>query len=356
MIHELPNLSILPLARISPSQLTKLRTCAGQVLLAQTYRGFRLLPPSPAALFGQAIHKLLELVTNQVYKNRQEIEEGLNHQLMLVEEKLRADGFAYLIPLRSQVRNSAVKFIQVIDRAETMLSRGRSVNQTTYRTEQWLTDTDKYVGGIVDAIIQMGEHVQLIDYKSGNIFDDLETEQLKTAYEEQLRLYAYLYFETHGYYPNQLTIIDLAGRAIDVSFSPDECRLLYEQAIVELRRVNQSLYSTPASLMTASPANCRWCEVRAACNQYIPEVSQVGYTTNIVGTLSSVGNRPNGLTLAINTRFSPITVISIPFTSELHWQSAIGQSVRLFGVKRIAESRYEWRAETMCWYRGIDNS
>lgn len=355
MIRELPLRYMLPLARISPSQIAKLRACAGQVLLGQAYRGVMVLPPSPAALFGQAIHQLLELATNQAFANRQEIEEGLNHQISLVENKLRADGFAHLTPLRFQVRSSAVKLIQTIDRAETLLGRGRSSGQAICKTEQWLTSADECVGGIVDAIIQTNDHVQLIDYKSGAIFDNLETEQLKAAYEEQLKLYAYLYFETYDRYPDQLTIINLAGLAVDIKFSPPECQALYDQAIAELRRVNQLLTTQPVTLMTAAPAHCRWCEVRAGCDHYVPEPGPVGYSTDVVGTLTNVETRINGLVLTISTSPISVTVIGIPATTELHWQSIIGQTVRLFGIRRVAESRYEWRTSTMGWYVGKDN-
>lgn len=351
MIRPLPVRAILPLARVSPSQLTNMRECAHQVLLKQAYRSLALLPPAPSAEFGGVVHKLLELAANGAYRSREELLEGFAYQLKLAEAKLSAAGFAHLTPLLNHVKNSGPKYQQALLRAETLLPKGGQPIQSTVRqTEQWLSDADERVAGKTDAIFQVGEHVQIIDYKSGQLFEDADNEEIKPAYVEQLKLYAYLYFDTHGRYPNQLTLIDLNGRTVDVAFSEEDCGSVYEQALADLERINRLLTDQPERLSAPEPTRCLRCEVRGVCRQYVPQPAQQGWTTDIIGTLAYLQVRSGGIIATVSTSSAEATIVRIPLASEEAWQKAVGQPVRLFSVRCIAPHRYEWRPGSVAYY------
>jgi hypothetical protein len=51
----------------------------------------------------------------------------------------------------------------------------------------------------------------------GEIFSDIKEE-----YKEQLKLYAYLYFETNGKFPTQLSLVDLAKQKFTIDFTESE--------------------------------------------------------------------------------------------------------------------------------------
>ena len=61
---------------------------------------------------------------------------------------------------------------------------------------------------------------EIIDYKSGTIFELDETSQaevVKTAYARQLRTYGYLVKETLGWWPKRGTLLPLAGVGAEVA-------------------------------------------------------------------------------------------------------------------------------------------
>jgi len=84
------------------------------------------------------------------------------------------------------------------------------------------------IAGKIDLVVEEEQETEIIDFKTGAITQDVLDDdgeifsEIKEEYKEQLKLYAYLYFETIGKFPSELSLIDLAKQKFTVDFSQSE--------------------------------------------------------------------------------------------------------------------------------------
>ena len=85
----------------------------------------------------------------------------------------------------------------------------------SFLTEKWVESQDALIGGKLDLIVVIDDFIEIINFKTGSITEDVLDEtgevfqELKSEYRDQLKLYAYLYFDSYGKFPSTLSIVDL---------------------------------------------------------------------------------------------------------------------------------------------------
>ena len=123
------------------------------------------------------------------------------------------------------------------------------------------------IGGCVDLITITPECTKLFDLKTGIIVS--EEGGIKEDYEEQLKLYAYLYSENYHRYPDAIAILDLDNRQYQVEFTPTECNTLAEGAREMLSKINDLINKKDwKGLAQPEIVKCGKCLYRAACEFY----------------------------------------------------------------------------------------
>jgi hypothetical protein len=120
--------------------------------------------------------------------------------------------------------------------------------------------------------------------------DDGEVyQEIKPEYKEQLKLYAYLYYENTGKFPTKLSLVDLSKQKFVVEFTRQECKKLFEEAKILLNKVNSSIESNELnSLAKPSDTNCKYCLYRPACKYYLSWLPDIQRTKDVYGKLLNI--------------------------------------------------------------------
>jgi hypothetical protein len=172
--------------------------------------------------------------------------------------------------------------------------------------EIWVESEDKSVVGLIDSVRMKTRGVELSDLKSGEVLehvDGIPTKQLKESHRIQLKLYAALYFQTYGRWPDRLQIVPLKGEALEVLFVAVDCIQLLKEAQRKVHDLNRRITSgevTAATLANPTPRNCGFCPYRPNCPAYQQALGREGrvsqWPPDVFGTVYDINSLNNGLT------------------------------------------------------------
>ena len=258
---------------LSPSVFTQLKNgCKYKFILQKSAlektkgTGVSLTyPPVSAAIYGNIIHKLFEKRMK-----------GLIPDVTCFEELWNAEVEKYRADLKSKYplydfENDYAKMLDAEDIAMRMTpvySMQNGISTTSFQTSSFERPY-KIPGllyGKIDRISFENDLIEIIDYKTGNIFED--NGNVKQIYVEQLNLYALMYESVEGKYVDKLTIIDKQGNSIDVPKSQNQDLLRQEVAGVKNQINDSILNGTQLNLASPSEINCKYCECRHLCTAY----------------------------------------------------------------------------------------
>jgi len=299
MINRIENIDFKEIKRISPSQFCSMKNCAYKSLLAEAFDKRPLLPISPNAYFGTVLHRMLELITKRIVKTENEFNAEFDKQIKIIEDELQSKGFGFLVPLKKKLKNFGLKKVQLKKHLRSEPELTTRTSDIKFYSEKWLESKDKLIGGKVDLIIESGNNVEIIDFKTGEIAqDDLDDEgeiisDIKTEDKEQLKLYAYLYFENTNNFPTSLSLVDLSKQKFPVEFSKEECKSIFDEAKNLLHKINNCIKD---STFSANPTeiNCKFCLYRPACVFYQKQLETVLSFNEVSGEIKDVKKFQNG--------------------------------------------------------------
>lgn len=299
MINKVRDINFKEIKRISPSQFYSMKNCAYKSLLAEAFDKKPLLPVSPNAYFGTVLHKILEMIAKGIIKNDDEFNKEFDRQVKIMEDGLQEKGFGFFVPLQKKLKNFGLKKIQLKKHLREESKEQRSLRNVNFSSEQWFESKDKLIGGKVDLIIQYNDKVEIIDFKTGAITEDFLDDEgeiysdIKNEYKEQLKLYAYLYFENTNKFPTSLSLVDLAKQKFTVAFSEEECIIIFEEAKTLLTTTNECIRLNTFSA-TPTQTNCWYCLYRPACAFFQTKLETDFTFNDILGEIKDVKKFQNG--------------------------------------------------------------
>lgn len=325
-----------PLARISPSRYTALKKCAYRVILANSMPD-PLLPYPPASHLGNVIHELIGLIVAKQILSSDEFERTWDQLIKREEQTLKDRGFAFYIPLSENVPGYTIKKLQVKEliNQRSLFQVQKHSSNVNFQCEKWLQSKDLLIGGYADLIIKINEYTKLSDFKSGKIL--LDEGEINEEYEEQLKLYAFLHFETYGKYPDDVTLIDLDKNEYSIIFTSQECELLAEEAKKLLMEINRLVKADDCKKLAKPDVHyCKTCLYRPACDFYwqLPLFERDSIFRDIRGRLVSVKQFRNGSINAsvdsgeVGSLISQLSSEHLPFLS-----GVLGKEVAFYNIK-----------------------
>jgi CRISPR/Cas system-associated exonuclease Cas4 (RecB family) len=268
---NLPALSIKPVLRISPSRHYAFQLCSlREILVAGGHPA--LLPVPPAARIGIVVHKIIEMANAGKIRNETQFNEAWQIEISKNEESMISNPLErHLVPLEETADDYEVKMFMTLQMISAFFSDSRKqISQPgRCRQEEWLETKDGKIGGKIDLIQETSEGAVIIDYKTGSILDE-KTGKPKEEYQQQLKLYAALYFENYKIWPKKLVLVGIDQSVHEIFFSQEDCIRLLEQAKKLLIDTNDLILSglSPNDLATPSPEACRYCLFRPGCQKY----------------------------------------------------------------------------------------
>ncbi|MDB5203578.1 MAG: hypothetical protein JWQ27_2987 [Ferruginibacter sp.] len=329
--------------RISPSQFLSMKNCAYKSLLAEAMNKKALLPVSANAYYGTVLHKMLELISKGQIRSENDFNTTFQEQIILMEKKLISDGYDFFVPLQKRVKDFIMKKILLKDHLRNVSERPMRASDTKFHSERWFESKDKVIGGKIDLVIEKEELTEILDFKTGAITQDVldddgeVSSDIKAEYKEQLKLYAYLFFENTGRFPTQLSLVDLAKQKFIVPFSENECKAIFEEAKLLLRSTNSCI---DRGTFTANPkeTNCRYCLYRPACSFYLKHIETDNSFNDVSGSIQNVIKFQNGnVSLYLESGDKTFTVSNFPSERFDELNSGRNKKIHVFNLKR--ESR-----------------
>lgn len=351
-MNKIGNLNFKKIKRISPSQFYSMKNCAYKTVLAEAFDKRPLLPPSPNTYFGTVIHKILELISKGIIINDEEFNIEFDKQVQILEDELLQKGFSFFIPLKINVRNFGLKKIQLKKHLRSDLEKRTSSSGIKFHSERWIESQDKLIGGQIDLIIENGDNIEIIDFKTGSITQDFLDDEgelyldVKSEYKEQLKLYAYLYFESTNKFPTSLSLVDVTKQKFSLDFSEKECKNLFEEAKNLLKLTNESIDNNSFSA-NPNQENCKYCLYRPACSFFHKKLETEFSFNDVMGYINEVKKFQNGK-VSIYLDCSSIKISINNFDS--------AQFDELINFKNIHIKIYNLRKETSDFVYTVTNT
>jgi hypothetical protein len=170
-----------------------------------------------------------------------------------------------------------------------------------------------------------------------------------------LKLYAYLYNEENGKFPNSLTLVDLYRNEYAIGFNNEECKALAEEAKHILHQVNHQVdQDLKGELATPSNNNCKFCLYKPACEfHWNLEEDGESILTNIRGELSGMKKFTNGninINITNNNKELIISQISSVFEEEL--SRLLSSKIEFYNLIRTNEHGRYRSIKTTFFYEG----
>ncbi len=258
-----------------------------------------LLPISPNAYLGTVLHKMLELIVQSNVKDENDFNRLFNEQIGIIESKLQESGYGFYVPLQKNVKDFGLKKVLLKKHLRTNHEQPVKHRDTRFYSEKWFESNDKLIAGQIDLVIESGDIIEVIDFKTGAITDNILDDdgeilmEVKEEYKDQLKLYAYLYFDNTGKFPTNLSIIDLSKQKFAIDFSKEECLVVYEKAKELLNITNECVR---AGHFSANPTetNCKYCLFRPSCSFFLEKLETDYSFNDVLGLVSDVVKYQNG--------------------------------------------------------------
>lgn len=357
MINKIGDINFKEIKRISPSQFYLMKNCPYKSLLAEAFDKKPLLPVSPNAYFGTVLHKILELITKGVIKNEGDFNAEFDKQVKALEGDLQRKGFDFFVPLKIKSRNFGLKKIQLKKHLRNELEQSTSLSITTkFHSEKWFESKDKLIGGKVDLIIENGSGIEIIDFKTGAVMHDCLDDEgeivsdVKTEYKEQLKLYAYLYFENTNKFPTRLSLVDLTKQKYSIEFSEEDCKTVFSEAKSLLRATNECIRTNSFSA-NPTEVNCLYCLYRPACTFFRVKLETGFSHKDVLGEVKGVKKFQNG-NVSVFLQNEKKQFVVKNFTSENfeELRSSIGKKINIYNLqKETTELVYSATTTTMIY-------
>lgn len=344
------------LERVSPSQYSSMKNCSYKSILARAFNRKTLLPISPNAYFGTVIHNVLERLNKFGTMDEPLFNSVFSDEIEAMEEKLKKEGYEFLVPLQKNVQNFGMRKILLKKHIKSELGSSKPPGNCKPTSEQWISTNDNLVGGYVDLILDSNNYVELVDFKTGAITQDVLDDsgeiftEIKAEYSDQLKLYAYCYFESRGRYPDKLTIVDLANKRIEVSFTHEECMNLYNEAIAMLKAINQGI-NNQIFVPRISEDNCKYCLYRSACIYYNSYIENNTPFNDLIGNLENVVKYQNGnISISIKNNSGAYIVTGIENEDYSKLLLHQGNKIGIYNLKKESkEMVYSSRKTTVIY-------
>jgi CRISPR/Cas system-associated exonuclease Cas4 (RecB family) len=267
-----------PLAYITPSRVFALEECFLRVAyeLDQRFNAYRTY--STRARLGSISHAILEQVSKGALSDKEEAEwreailhlwheEVEKHQQQIAGSETEHYGRAERWPRYNLQK--ALTVHKALEIAASLQRSSERVVKGSWATEQHMQSNDGRLRGRIDAVYMSESGVEIIDYKTGRVYDENKEGgiHLIEKHRRQLLLYASIYHAEKGQWPIRGHIIPLTGDQVTIEVDADQANNEAIRAISLLTQFNKHVIENASPLLLARPSEkvCCYCAYRTVC-------------------------------------------------------------------------------------------
>ena len=266
-------LCIEPIEAVSPTLFEILYACKLQAGLSRVKGASRFVLGNPKAWLGTAYHEVLATAGGYSGDDLETVLAGawhaaINREHQRAKNHLLDKRFGkpetwpgyHLVAAMARVRAQ-----ELVEARQDSPERRPMPEPTTLasRREHNFSGAGGRIVGRPDVV----RHNEIVDYKSGNIYDSSTHEQIKHSYVRQLKLYAFLVNEALGWWPRRAILVPMVGLPVEIEIDPRACEKEARDAVRLLNDYNTlvSRHADISQFANPSPEACQWCPFQSIC-------------------------------------------------------------------------------------------
>lgn len=261
-LHALPTLSF--------SRYLRLKKCflSGAALAKTRGSGEGRSPRLRSQVVGDILHDVMSDInsTDVCALSQATFRARFNAVVNATHAKLLATSSSRHLGNPNNWPELVAIYRRLVDVVELRRSNEQCEGVVTY-AERSLTSRDGLLWGRPDAYFVSQSDIDLVDYKTGSIFEEDGPRQ---DYEDQLYFYAYLIDQAHGIYPRSLSLSGPDGNIVSLPPSVERSQAVASNMLSVLEQHNR-LAAQGASLeelATPASASCLFCERKLVCERF----------------------------------------------------------------------------------------
>ena len=221
------------------------------------------IPKTSDALFGTFYHRFIKYISSLSRDDKNSYKK-INHlwdaKIKELQEKHDYFDLNHIKKLRS-IKNHLFKSI-----LRSKIVDDRAKKDTSAHREKYI----EYNGikAYIDYLYVDDEDISIGDLKTGNIFD--QNKQIKIEYQNQLYIYAAMYYGRHNIFPNKLFICDNKLNKYYLDIPEKKLALGLLEKLIEQNKDIQKINSIEDSqnYINLDLENCNYCDGRLSCKSY----------------------------------------------------------------------------------------
>lgn len=325
----LPRIQPAALKHTSPTGAEALRTCFLRAAFASSPLHRNGVMRGPSVRIGSVCHRVLEAISRGAFDNVEpslmaerfdelwqreiEYEEQAAQQSTLERHFGPANRWPYYALRRAYAWQLTESILETRRVAHGIRASATSTSTELRKIPQ---SERQYVGfggllqGRADQVIQSHGRVEIVDYKSGTIYEEGGSGEqiIRPEYRRQLLLYAALHWDQTGAWPAAASLISLRGERASIDVDPSQARALVDEALNKLTAYNVAvrLGGEPEALARPSQSACLHCPFKAACPAFWSVVEpwweingSRAHVSGIVTAIDELGHSGRALNLAV---------------------------------------------------------
>ena len=277
--NNIPKLELRLISAISPSLAEILRDCYLKAAISRSQEIQKYVLGNPRAWLGTAYHEVLRKLWSPSFESLTDedlIDSLWEKEVGILQSRASAHALnqRYSDPKKWSGLNLVHACVKM-KALELLIQYPRRASSTKMSGEKKGINRERKLSAMKGKLIGTPDVIvgnEILDYKSGNIYDvKLDgTKSIKSAHIRQLHIYGYLVFESLGYFPEKGKLLPLQGKSAEINLDPDICTQEANKAIELLESFNSELSksSDPSNLAAPSASACRWCQYKAYCSAF----------------------------------------------------------------------------------------
>jgi len=262
-----------PITKLSPTMFATLKKCQLRAGLSNV-RAQQTTRSSTAALLGTIIHRVLEnarFINRNNKDLRTQAEAMWDNTVCEVEEQLQASPLdKFLLPINKWKKFFLQRERTIRHCVEIASSHMLSENQIIASERKF--DSVKYgFTGKPDLILREEDGLVIIDYKSGELPDELEDRKEKIdRWQQQVLFYAAIINEELEELHIDGEIRMLNNEKIPIEIDQQKAEALIEETQIVKANFNEKIASgvSHSELAQYSENNCKFCEYKGNCDTF----------------------------------------------------------------------------------------
>ena len=337
---------------LTPSNFYRIRNgCSFPIAIYQIIKDNNLdwsilLPNlSKAAHLGTIIHRLFEERVKGEIQNEEEYEIKWEHYVEQEEAKIKQNypsisgvSFSDYDKLYESCDSTMkIEPLSTVDRSQTSSENRRTLEANV--------SYEGYIYGTIDRLIFHDNSIEIIDYKSGEIFD--EKGNIKDSISYQLNLYAICCEYQFNIPVKKLTIIRTSDLTeIEIPIQRDNFELYLNNIKNIIDKINYAIANKSIeALQTPNADLCGFCNCRHICNNYLRSALR---SDNIVDGIVTDCSNKNYLEL-IDSTGNKFVVNKLGELNIEDWDSLFNKHLIFINVSSRIEDVYKRTNRTLIY-------